>query len=111
MRHFRVIKLVYIKNPVLQYPGQWAGRMSEMLSEVLSEPKTWCEAYEEYRRHIWVTKRQGIRMPKDMAMEIILHGYTTRHGRRTNPFSMDSMLNDHIVKEREWLVMNGVNNV
>ena len=109
MRHFRVIRLVYIKSPATNYPGQWVGRISEMLSEVLSEPKTWSEAYEEFRRNVWAVKRQRIRMPRDMAMEIVLHGYTTRHGRKTNPFSMESMLNDKIVKEREWLVMNGAN--
>jgi hypothetical protein len=46
-------------------------------------------------------------MPKDVAMEIVLHGYTTRHGRKTDPFSKDSLENDNIVKEREWLVMSG----
>lgn len=107
MRHYRIIRLVYIKEPLERIPGAWTAKQVNLLCEVLSEPKTWSEAYEMYRRFIWASKRARFRMPKDVAMEIVLHGYTTRHGRKTDPFSKDSLENDNIVKEREWLVMSG----
>jgi hypothetical protein len=102
VKYFRVIRLVYIKNPVINYPGQWTGQISELLSEVVSEKNTWAEAYEEFRRHIWAVKRGRIKMPIDMAMEIIVHGYVSKH-KSKNPFN----LSDRIIKEREWLVMGG----
>jgi len=102
MKYYRVCRLVYRKEPVANYPGQWIGVMSELLSEVLSEPKTWSEAYEEYRRQIWITKRNRIRVPKDMVMEIVLHGYCNK---RKTGLHANACMNDRIVKEREWTVI------
>jgi hypothetical protein len=102
MQHFRVFRVVYWKTPVQRCPGEWVGTPCNLLSEVLSEPGTWTEAYEDFRLAVWAIKRSNTRLPKDMYVEIILHAYCTRHGHRTNPFTIDSMLNDKILKEREW---------
>jgi len=109
MRHYRVIRVVYIKEPVIvhpYHPDQWVGVPCKLLSEVLCTPKTWAEAFSMFQLYILNARRARIKMPSDMAMEFLLHGYTTRHGRPTNPFTQDSFDNDKIIKEREWLVMN-----
>lgn len=112
MRHFRVIRIVYIKNPVIAYPyhpDQWVGVRCDLLSEVLCEPRNWADAYSMFQLYIWRARKQGIVMPSDMAMEFIVQGYNTRHGRPTNPFSQEALDNDRIIREREWLMMSHKN--
>lgn len=109
MRFYRVLRVVYFKTEIERYPGEWVGTPCELLSEVLSEPGTWTEAYEDFRLAVWALKRSRKRLPSNMFVQIIMHGYNTTHGRPTNPFTIDSMLHDKIIKEREWQLLNGVN--
>lgn len=109
MRHYRVIRVVYIKKPVIAHPyhpDQWAGETCNLLSEVLCTPKTWAEAHSMFQLYILNARRARIVMPSDMAMEFVVHGYTTRHGRPTNPFTQDAFDNDRIIKERECVILN-----
>jgi len=110
VKFYRVIRIVYIKSQVIGKKDIWAGRILELLSEVISEPKNWTDGYEDYRRAVWALKKSRIKLPKDMGMEIILQGYCTTSNKPTNPFSDDSCT-DRIVNEREWvLAVKGSNN-
>lgn len=105
MRYYRVIRIVYIKSQVSEKKDYWAGRILELLSEVISEPSNWTDGYEEYRKAVWALKRSRIKLPADMGMEIILQGYCTSTGSPTDPFSEEAM-SDRIINEREWVLPN-----
>lgn len=103
MQFYRVIRIVYIKSQVIGKKDIWAGRILELLSEVISEPKNWTDGYEDYRKAVWALKKSRIKLPKDMGMEIILQGYCTSKGSKTDPFSEEAV-SDRIVNEREWVL-------
>jgi hypothetical protein len=103
MRFFRVIRIVYIKSQVEGRNDVWAGKILDLLSEVISEPNNWTDGYEDYRKAVWDLKRQKLKLPKEIGMEIILQAYSNNSKKQTNPFSTDSY-DDRIITEREWCV-------
>ena len=130
MRFYRIMILTYIKEPVKRFPGEWVGvlcgdlsgtvsakrsmsyyssaeKLLESLDHDPSNYESWGAAYSRFREIQWLFKRSPMKFPRGMQVEIVLHGYTTRHGCPTSPFTVQSMFDDRIVKCRDWVVMKG----
>jgi len=130
MQFFRVMVLTYCRRPVDRFPGESVGvlcsqlsgtvpakrsvkdfgtaeRLLEQLTHDPTNYSSWDVAYDRYRELQWLFKRSNIRVPKDMWMEIVIHGYVTRHGCPSSPFTPQSMADERIVKSRDWIVMKG----
>jgi len=130
MQFFRVMILTYFKNPQVRYPGEFVGVLCSQLSGTVPSKRTvkefgsaerlleqlthdptnyssWDAAYDRYRELQWLFKKSQIVIPKGMMMEIVLQGYTTRHGCPSSPFTPQSMADERIVKSRDWTIMKG----